>query len=242
MYNRFSDLYDKLVFDIDYKLYAENIAKILLEKNISDASILEIGCGTGNLTQEISKISKDILAFDISEEMLNHAYNKLIYLENVNLIKYDMYKFPYEKYEFDAIVSLLDVINYIINPEKIKELFYKIYQGLRDGGVFIFDINSKYKLLEVLGNNHFVFEKDNIFYTWESSLEGNLVHFELNFFVKVNNLYERIEEKQIERYYSIDFIINLLEEVGYKEIKFVDEDGGEFVEGKTQRILFSAMK
>ncbi|MDO4779262.1 MAG: class I SAM-dependent methyltransferase [Tissierellia bacterium] len=241
MYNRFSDLYDKLVFDIDYIKYSDNIFQILQKNGILEGKILEIGCGTGNLTQQLARKNYHILAFDNSIEMLNVAFPKLIELENVNLVMQDMYKFRYKDYSFDAVISLLDVINYISDEKKLEKLFADIYSGLREGGVFIFDLNSYDKLINVLGNNTFVYEKDNVFYTWENRLEDDLVHFNLNFFVEEDGMYERISETQVERYYEIDFIVELLEKIGFKNIKFIDEDGGKYTE-KTQRILFSAKK
>lgn len=241
MYNRFSDLYDKLVFDIDYIKYSDNIFQILQKNGILEGKILEIGCGTGNLTRQLARKNYNILAFDNSIEMLNVAFPKLIELENVNLVMQDMYKFRYKDYSFDAVISLLDVINYISDEKKLEKLFADIYSGLREGGVFIFDLNSYDKLINVLGNNTFVYEKDNVFYTWENRLEDDLVHFNLNFFVEEDGMYERISETQVERYYEIDFIVELLEKIGFKNIKFIDEDGGKYTE-KTQRILFSAKK
>ena len=66
MYEKFSDLYDLLTFDIPYKTYAENIFKILAKRGIKAGNLLEIGCGTGNITRELAKGALDILAFDIS--------------------------------------------------------------------------------------------------------------------------------------------------------------------------------
>lgn len=243
MYKRFSDFYDQLVFDIDYDKYAKNIFQILESYNIKKGNILEIGCGTGNLTRELAKKEDfNIHAFDISHEMLNHAFTKLIDYDNIQVFIYDMFSFPYEDYEYEAIVSLLDVMNYIRNPKQLESLFEKIYKGLGQGGLFIFDLNSRYKLLEVLGNNSYVYEKDNIFYTWENQLVDDEVFFNLNFFIEEDDLYERFTEYQVERYYSIEFISNLLKKIGFKDINYIDEDGGPYKENKTQRILFSAKK
>ncbi|MFM1515052.1 class I SAM-dependent methyltransferase [Helcococcus ovis] len=244
MYNRFSDFYDELVFDIDYEKYANNIFEILNKYNVNKGNILEIGCGTGNLTQELSK-NKDynILAFDNSIEMLNHSFVKLSDKENVTIILQDMYKFDYKSFKHDAIITLLDVINYITDEAKLEKLFKNIYDGLNENGVFIFDLNSRYKLLEVLGNNQYIYERKNIFYTWENRLVGDKVNFYLNFFVKnKDGLYERVEEMQVEKYYSIEFIVEKLKTVGFREIDYIDEDGGVFKENNTQRILFSAKK
>lgn len=242
MYSRFSELYDLLTFDINYKKYAKNIMKFIENEKIEEPSILEIGCGTGNLTQELAKEGFSILALDNSLDMLNIAFPKLIELENVNLIIQDMYTFNYGIYGFDVIVSLLDVINYITDEKKLVLLFKNIYDGLNEGGLFIFDINSKNKLLDVLGNNTYVYEKENVFYTWENTMVDNLVYFDLNFFVKTNENYERFKETQIERYYSIDFIKNMLEEIGFINIEFIDEDTGFNINDETQRILIKSQK
>lgn len=241
MYNRFSEIYDKLVFDINYKNYSQNIFKILKENQIESGDLLEIGCGTGNLTVELSKGAFNITAFDNSIEMLNIAYSKVVDFENVILINKDMYKFPYGKMNYDIIVSLLDVINYILDENKLYDLFSKIYTGLKNDGLFIFDLNSYNKLIEVLGNNTFVYEKDNIFYTWENRLDGDLVNFHLNFFVKEKDKYSRIVENQVERYYSLEYIENILKQIGFKSVNYFDEDGGKYKD-KTQRILFYAKK
>lgn len=244
MYKRFSDFYDRLVFDIDYEKYADNIRKILKNNSIDKAEILEIGCGTGNLTQELAKNPNfNILAFDYSAEMLNHAYEKLIDLDNVNIIMHDMHKFPYQSYQFDAVISLLDVINYIIDENKLSALFENIYKSLVEGGVFVFDLNSEYKLFTQLGDNHYVYEMGDIFYTWENSRERDLVYFDLNFFIEnKNGTYKRFVEKQVERYYSIEFIKETLEKIGFKDVDIKDEDGGEYDKSSTKRILFSARK
>ena len=244
MYRKFSDFYDELVFDIDYKKYSQNIIDILNDNNIQSGNLLEIACGTGNLTQRLA-VNKNfkITAFDYSDQMLNHAYNKLIDHDNVDLLHFDMYSFPYDNFEFDAIITLLDVINYILDDKKLKDLFTKVYDGLKDGGVFIFDINSKYKLLEVLADNTFVYERNDIFYTWENQLDGEEVNFDLNFFIKNDDgSYSRFEENQVEKYHSIEKIEGILQEIGFKNISYKDEDGGPYKKDKTQRVLFRAIK
>ena len=242
MYNRFSDYYDALTFDIDYKKYAQNIFNILKSKGKEKADILEIGCGTGNLTYQLASKGHNITAFDNSVEMLNIAFPKLIDFENVNLIMADMYKFNYQNYEFDAIITLLDVLNYILDENKLKKLFEDIYSGLKAGGCFIFDLNSEDKLLKVLANNTYVYERDNIFYTWENTQEGDLIEFNLNFFIEEDGKYERFQERQVERYYPINYIIKLLQETGFKDISYIDEDSSKEYTEKTQRILFQASK
>lgn len=247
MYKQFSDFYDQLVFDIDYEKYSNNIKEKLSLNKIYSGNILEIGAGTGNLTRELAKLGDfNILAIDNSLEMISHATEKLIGFNNVDYIYKDMFDFNYKLYEFDAVVSLLDVINYITEIEDLEYIFSSVYESLKEGGIFIFDINSRYKLLEVLGNNTYVYETDDIFYTWENTIDeefDDLVYFDLNFFYKeADGRYTRIYEEQVERYHSIETISNILKNSGFTNIEYYDEDCGEYIENKTQRILFSAKK
>lgn len=199
------------------------------------------------MTSELAKLSDfNILAIDNSSEMMVHAIEKLKDHDNVDLILHDMYELNFEMYSFDAVISLLDVINYVTEIDDLIYLFSGIYKSLNKGGVFIFDINSRYKLLEVLGNNTYVYEKDDIFYTWENTIDeefDDIVYFDLNFFAKdKDGKYNRLYEEQVERYYSIETIVKLLKSIGFKDINYIDEDGGSFEENKTQRILFSCKK
>ena len=154
MYNEFADIYDKLVFDINYDFYFELINEVIDRKNISTDNILEIGIGTGKLTERISKKSKSYYGIDISEEMLSHASNKLKNFENINLICANIVDFKKEDY-FNLAFSTLDTINYILNEEDLKKAFENIYNILKQNSLFIFDLNSENKLRNILGNNTF---------------------------------------------------------------------------------------
>ena len=237
-----AEIYDRLTFDIDYPSYADNIKTIIEARGLEDPYILEMGCGTGNLTKELASYGYEILAFDNSMEMLNMAFPKLVDKDRVNLIYADIKHFDFNS-NYDVIISLLDVINYFTDEKELKKMFENVYRGLRPGGVFIFDLNSYNKLKVLLADNTYVYEYENIFYTWENKMEGDLIHFYLNFFVRnKDNKYERIRESQVERYYSIEYIESLLTEVGFEKIEYIDEDSKGEVTDKTQRILFSAIK
>lgn len=243
MYKEFSNIYDLLTFDIDYKKYANNIFSILKDRGIEEGYILEMACGTGNLTKELAKKDYEILAFDNSMDMLNIAFPKLIDEESVNLVYGDIFTFRPVGKSYDAIVTLLDVINYFTDEEDLVKIFQTAYRGLRKDGVFIFDLNSENKLKKVLANNTYVYEYEDVFYSWENEMEGDLIHFYLNFFIEnEDGSYDRIEERQTERYYPIETIKSLLEDVGFHSITYIDEDTGGRITEKTQRILFSAVK
>ena len=108
----------------------------------------------------------------------------------------------------------------------------------------MFDINSEYKLKEILGNRSYIYEKEDIFYTWDNYYDPdeNKVDFILDFFVEEQGLYRRFTEYQTERIYSVPEISSYLKNTGFKILEIIDFDTGDVPTGETQRILFIAKK
>lgn len=241
MYEDFSYIYDKLSFDLDYKGYANNILELVEKYNIKKENMLELAAGSGMLTNYFFDEFKNIDALDISPDMLN-VFAKKYDNDNINLIYYDMVEFE-NPGKYDLIVILLDSINYVTDPKELKKLFTNCYKNLKEDGLLVFDINSEYKMTEIFGSNCYVYEYEDIFYTWDNFYEDDLVDMHLNFFVEnEDGSYKRIYEYQQERVYKTSEVKNMVEQAGFKDIKTYDEDDFDDVRDDSQRILFSAVK
>lgn len=241
MYGEFSYIYDKLSFDIEYEKYADNIKTLAKKYGINNNNMLELACGSGMLTQYFFDDFDRIDALDISTDMLN-CFAEKYDNDKVNLIYYDMVE--YEKKDFyDLIVILLDSVNYVTKPSDLEKLFRNSYDNLKDDSLLVFDINSEMKMREIFGSECYVYEYEDIFYTWDNYLEDNLIDMSLNFFVEnPDGSYRRIEEYQQERIYTIDYVKDLLGRIGFEDIKIFDEDTFGDVNEDTLRVLFSARK
>lgn len=241
MYGEFSYIYDKLSFDIEYEKYADNIKALAQKHGIKNNNMLELACGSGMLTQYFFDDFDRIDALDISTDMLN-CFAEKYDNDKVNLIYYDMVE--YEKKDFyDLIVILLDSVNYVTKPADLEKLFRNSYDNLKDDSLLVFDINSEMKMHEFFGSECYVYEYEDIFYTWDNYLEDDLIDMNLNFFVEnPDGTYRRIEEYQQERIYTIDYVKDLLEKIGFVDIEIFDEDTFGDVNKDTLRVLFSARK
>src|SRR5690554_3582377 len=113
MYNKFAYIYDKLMDDIDYESWYLYIESIFQKFYKEPKKILEMACGTGNLSYYFGKNGYDLTCFDLSNDMLSIAYNKLKKFKNVKIINQNMIDFSINN-KFDVIVSICDSINYII--------------------------------------------------------------------------------------------------------------------------------
>ena len=241
MYEDFSYIYDKLSFDLEYEKYADNIKKIAKKHGIGNDNMLELAAGSGMLTQYFFDDFRNIDALDISTDMLN-VFAEKYDAPNINLIYYDMVEYANPN-TYDLIVILLDSINYVTNPNDLEKLFKNCYNNLKEGGILVFDINSEYKMNEVFGSNCYVYEYEDIFYTWDNFLEDKLVDMHLNFFVEnEDGSYKRIYEYQQERIYESEYIKSLVEKIGFKNVKMYDEDDMGEIKDDTLRILFEAVK
>ena len=241
MYNEFSNVYDRLVFDIDYENHSRIIKEnVDLKENMN---ILEIGIGTGNMTKYFIENSKEYFGLDPSVEMLEIASNKLIDYSNIRYLNIGIEDLDSKDY-FDFAFSTLDTINYLKDLETVKKSFENIYNSLKHGSYFSFDVNSLDKIENVLGDNSYVYEYENIFYTWQNEydFENKEVDMILDFFVEEEGMYKRITEYQHQKYYSPDILKEMLSEIGFDNFKIKDFDTGEDIEDFTQRILITCQK
>lgn len=241
MYEDFSYIYDKLSFDIEYEKYARNILGLVEKNNIKKDKMLELAAGSGMLTKYFFDEFKEIDALDISTDMLN-VFAQKHDNDNVNLIYYDMVEYE-NPAAYDLIVILLDSINYVTNPKDLEKLIANCYKNLKENGLLVLDINSEYKMREIFGSNCYVYEYEDIFYTWDNFMEDDLVDMHLNFFVEnEDGSYKRIYEYQQERVYERAYISKILSENGFTDIKYSDEDTMGEVSDQTMRILFQAVR
>jgi len=106
-------------------------------ENVADKkkTVLDLGCGIGELMPLLSEKFKDVVGIDFSEEMIQKAKEKSKKLKNVKLRCLDMKKLEDLGKKFDVIIS----VNSILSP-KIKDvnlILQKILESLKPGGVFL---------------------------------------------------------------------------------------------------------
>jgi hypothetical protein len=143
----------------------------------------------------------------------------------------------------DSILCCLDSVNYITDKRQLLKMFKLVKNYLNYGGLFIFDINSEYKLKNIIGNNCFVRNEDDLFYSWENELLRDKVNFYLTFFVEnEEGSFERFDEVHTERIYKEQEIKLLLKQSGLRLVDvFYDFKSGKSSK-KSERIFFVATK
>lgn len=237
-YNDFAYIYDALTDDVDYDKFLQFIKRIFKLNNLSPQLVLELACGTGNFTKKLSDEGYDVIALDSSEQMLDVAREKC---EDVLFLNQDMTEF--ELYgTVDAIVCVLDGVNYVTDKRKLQKMFKLCHNYLNYDGLLIFDINSEYKLKNIIGNNTFIQDTEDIFYTWENELIKDKVNFYLTFFVKENEEYLRFDEVHTERIYKESELCDMLKKADFEVSGVYGDFDVKKPSKKSERIFICAKK
>lgn len=242
-YGEFARIYDELINeDINYDEMVERILEICNSYNVELNDYLDIACGTGNVTIRVAKHFKNIYGVDLSEDMLREAFDKFKEARiKGKIICQDMTELSLNK-EFDLITSVLDSTNYITDLNDLRNYFKGVHTHLKSNGLFIFDVNSYYKLSEILGNNIYTYSEEEVFYTWENVFEDNLLSMFLTFFVKKGELYERFEEEHLERAYTEQELEKELENANLEVLAKFDGYTENYVQANTERIVYVIKK
>jgi ubiquinone/menaquinone biosynthesis C-methylase UbiE len=242
-YVSLAGIYDNNI-NMDYPKWASFVKEVFKGEglDIRNSKALELGCGSGNMTVQLKKMGFDVIGLDISQEMLQVAAEKALssYMK-IMFINQDMTSFQVNK-SFNGVFSFCDVINYITDEEKLFECFKRVYSSLDVGGLFIFDISSEHKLKDVIGNNTFTRNEEDLCYIWDNYLEDSLLEMYITFFVKQGALYKRFDEKHLQRAYGTDRIMSLLNKSGFQNIKTFDDYSFSPINKDTLRISFVAKK
>lgn len=225
-YTSFASVYDTFMDNIPYEEWAEYLVDLLKEYGISDGLVLDLGCGTGNMTELLASAGYDMIGVDNAEEMLEIAMEKreksghdILYLLQ-DMREFELYG------TVKAIVSICDSINYITEEEDLLEVFRLANNYLDPKGIFIFDFNTVYKYREVLGNQTIAEDREDCSFIWDNYYyeDEQINEYELSLFIKEqdSDLYRKYQEMHYQKAYDLETIKGLVEESGLEYITAFD--------------------
>ena len=194
-----------------YKPYADFLQESFSLADIPVKEVLDLGCGTGGITSELADMGYDMVALDVSPEMLNIARERN-FGKNTLLLCQDMREF--ELYgTVQAVYSSFDCLNYITEPDDLAEVFALVHNYLEPGGIFVFDINTLYRYKNIYDGRSYVYELGDDMAIWRSAFdeESELCDFDIDLFSAEGGVYYRSAESQTQKYHSPQDIISAAE-------------------------------
>lgn len=254
-YTDFARVYDTFMDETPYEAWSEFLTDVLKEFGIEKGElVLELGCGTGSLTELLEDAGFDMIGIDNSMEMLNIAMEKRANRgkteeDNEEDEKKDILYLCQDMREFElygtvkAVVSVCDSLNYLLSEEDLLETFRLVNNYLDPGGIFIFDFNTVYKYAEVIGDTTIAENREECSFIWENYYheEEQINEYDLTIFVKEEaETFRRFTETHYQRGYTLAQMKRLVEESGMEFIRALDADTREEVTKDSERIYVIA--
>ncbi len=226
-YHAFALVYDRMMEEIPYGEWCDFVTDQLKCYGIEDGLMLELGCGTGTLTELFAAKGFDMIGVDNSEEMLTEAIEKreqngsrILYL-NQDMREFELYG------TVRAVVSLCDTMNYLTEYDDLVTVCRLVNNYLDPSGIFLFDLKTDHYYKQI-GCQSFSDADEDVSYIWDNEYDED-VHinsYALTLFVKQEgDLYERFDEYHEQRAFSMEEVRCAIEEAGMIFLAAIDKNG-----------------
>ena len=242
-YTSFAEVYDTFMDNVPYDEWADYVEHLLKEQDIDSGLVLELGCGTGSMTEALSNRGYDMIGVDNAQEMLDIARRKKEKSgQDILYLLQDMQAF--ELYgTVRAAVSVCDSINYVTEPEDVIQVFRLVNNYLDPEGVFVFDFNTQYKYKEVMGDCTIAEDREDCSFIWDNFYdeEEKINEYELTLFLREEgNLYRKYQEVHFQRAYTLEEMTEYLERAGLIFLAAYDAYTRFTADEKSERITILA--
>lgn len=225
-YSELADCYDLFMDETPYDSWLEFILEKFNKYNVPKELVLDLGCGTGTLTEMLAEQGYDMIGVDLSSEMLGKAIKKRdISGKDILYLCQDMREF--ELYgTVRAIVSVCDSINYILEDEDVIQTFKLVNNYLDPDGIFIFDFNTVYKYAEVIGDATIAENREDYSFIWENYYheDEHINEYDVTIFAREGELFRKSMETHYQRGYTEKEMISFIEAAGMVVLEVLDEE------------------
>lgn len=256
-YTDFAEVYDIFMDETPYEAWCQFLVQRIETYGISQTGkakdtlqsernlVLDLGCGTGKLTELLAARGYDMIGVDSSEGMLAAATKRSQEAGSTTLyLLQDMREL--ELYStVGTVISVCDSLNYLLEEEEVINTFRLVNNYLYPGGIFLFDFNTVYKYKTVIGESTIAENREDCSFIWENYYqeENQINEYDLTIFVRENTEEEhfrRFSETHYQRGYTLEQMQRFVESAGMKVEKVWDADTHGEARGESERIYILA--
>lgn len=237
-YGPLAQWYDALTGDVPYGQFADFYESVFSGCGPDVHTVLDLACGTGNMTLELAARGYEMIAVDGSADMLGVAAGKASAASGIlpplflcqDMAGLDLYG------TVDAAVSCLDSFNYL-PAEVLPEVLRRLHLFIVPGGALVFDIHTPERLRSLDGQVS-VDETDDVFCLWRAQFDEaeNALFYGMDIFTRAGGLWRREVEEHIEYAHDPGQLAQLLAASGFADV-CVRRDGPL---GESGRIFITA--
>lgn len=244
-YEALAGVYDALTKDVQYQKRADYLEKLFKRSRIPVHTVLDLACGTGEMTAVLTERGYELIAVDGSPDMLARAREKAAGLSgeppvfiNQEMTALDLYG------TVDAAVCCLDSLNYLTSGKDVQKAFQRLHLFISPGGVLIFDVNSAEKLA-ALDGQVFLDETEDVYCVWRTEYEkrSRLCRYWVDLFTRrPDGAWTRSGEEHVQKAYTVDELRGWLMDAGFTRVRTYGDCRMAAPRPNEQRIYFTAVR
>jgi ubiquinone/menaquinone biosynthesis C-methylase UbiE len=239
-------LYDLLMSDVPYDEWVSYLHRLLETRNARPRHILDLACGTGNVTERLAAEGYAVTGVDIAPHMIAEAQRKAAEKEQeIDYYVQDAAELDLPGKRFDLCVSLFDSLNYVTDPRRLAQAMERVGLHLTRNGLFIFDLNTEFALKNSFFDQSNRLSNVRLRYDWESEYysESRLCRVRMRFWYREEDGQDRVFEEEHWQYaYRTEEIITMLQNAGFDEITAYQAYTLRAPGRSTDRIFYMARK
>ena len=242
-YEALAGSYDALTEDVGYGKRLDFIEKLLCRSRIPVKLVLDLACGTGSLSVLLAEHGYRVIGVDLSEEMLAVADEKCSHLaENRPFFVCQPMQRLRLPEQVDSVICALDSLNYVTRPADVQKTFRRVHDALTPGGLFLFDINTPYKL-EGLAGQTFLDETEDTYCVWRTEYHRGLCTYYMDLFRRRGDgAWRRSAEVHRQRAYSVEELTAWLAAAGFGDVRVYGDMRMRRPRADEQRVYISCVR
>jgi SAM-dependent methyltransferase len=259
-YRHFAAVYDRLMEEMPYPEWMSFARRCWNEYGMPK-TVVDLGCGTGNMAIPLARSGFSVFGIDQSSEMLSIALGKWEQppprrlreeAGTVRWLQQDMRDWDIPE-PVDAVISFCDCFNYLTEPQDVTAAIRQTYAGLAPGGLFLFDVHAPKQLERYAEEQPFIYDEKDLAYIWTCEYDSDRSEIEhsLTFFIREENapksgssrsLYSRFEESHVQRAYDPDWLAGQLVNAGFDLLHRCADFTWDKPNENSERLFFVARK
>lgn len=233
-FTKLAHVYDDIVADVDYQEWCDFILEQAAQRGVHEGPVLELGCGTGNLTLLLHRRSVEVTGLDFSPSMLAVARAKE---PAIDWQQADITSFTLGR-RYSLVLSVFDTLNNLLDPAQFLSAALRARSHLLYGGLFMFDVNTTAGLRELWQDGRVEGWSGETYYRWTHGWDADSGLARIDAYCRRGE--SSFTEVHHVRPYDPAEVKRLLTNAGFTQVEVLGFPDGGPVEAEADRIWVCA--